>query len=139
MVGASRRARAGTRAEGLSPEQKAEIAAVCERFIARRLKPRFLPAICETPYNYAIDLFGRWRGNSYSFITRYRSGSGSNLGAEFDSAFVRLDFKADDGPDVRFDVMWHRSTTGRWYRVYDGVTLARALRLIETDELLEPL
>lgn len=59
----------------LTAEQRQDIAAICDRFIAEVLKPRFLPEICYAPHNYPVDIFGRWRGSKYSFTTRYRSGS----------------------------------------------------------------
>jgi hypothetical protein len=41
------------------------------------------------------------------------------------------------GPD-RFDIHWMRHT-GKWWRLYTGVTLAEALRTLETDGVLHPL
>jgi hypothetical protein len=117
----------------LSKEEKEEIAAACERFIAGVLKPRFLPDIRPTEFNYPVGLSGKWRGHRYSFIQRYRSGSGDDAGEEFDHAFARLDHAGGD----RFDLMWHRHT-GRWLRFRASVTLAEALRLIEEEELLQP-
>ncbi|MEX2632007.1 MAG: hypothetical protein WD341_18885 [Tistlia sp.] len=125
------------RVRELTKEQKAEIGAVCERFIAERLKPRFLRRIRPTQFNYPVDILGRWRGRRYSFITRYRSGSPDNLGEEFESAFTRLDHLEGHLAELRFDVFWHRHT-GQWYRLYSGVTLDEALLLIEDDELLHP-
>lgn len=121
----------------LTKDEKAEIAAVCERFVVKTLKPRFLPRIRQTQFNYAVDLFGKWRGSKYSFITRYRSGFADNLGEEFDMAFTRLDHLEERLTERRFDVMWHRHT-GQWFRLYAAVTLEEALGLITTDELLQP-
>ena len=88
----------------LGLEQKAAITAACGRLIVEALKPRFLPAIRPTSLNYPIDIFGKWRGSKYSFITRYRSGSPENLGEEFDAAFTRLDYVEECLTDTRFDV-----------------------------------
>lgn len=121
----------------LRPAEKAAVAAACERFIAEKLKPRFLPEIRRTQFNYAVDIFGKWRGNKYSFITRYRSGFPDNLGEEFDSAFTRLDHVEECIAETRFDVMWHRHT-GQWWRLHSAVTLDEALRLIETEGFLQP-
>jgi hypothetical protein len=121
----------------LSREEKAAIAASCERFIADRLKPRFLPEIRPTRFNYPIDIFGKWRGSKYSFITRYRSGFPDNPGEEFDSAFTRFDHVEENIGETRFDVMWRRHT-GEWRRLHASVTLDQALRLIMTEELLQP-
>lgn len=90
-----------------------------------------------TPFNYAVDISGRWRGSRYSFVTRYRSGYPENAGEEFESAFTRLDHLEQCFSDTRFDIMWHRHT-GRWFRLHSSVSLAEALRLIETEPLLQP-
>lgn len=122
----------------LSAEEKAAIAAACERIIIELFKPRYLPEIRPTSLNYPVDIFGRWRGNKYSFITRYRSGFPENAGEEFDLAFTRLDYIEENLAEQRFNVMWHRHT-GQWWRLHDNVSLAQALSLIETDGLLHPL
>ena len=124
-------------AKRLEAAEKAAIAASCDRFIAETLKPRFLPAIRPTQFNYPVDIFGKWRGSKYSFITRYRSGFPDNAGEEFDTAFTRLDHLEECVTETRFDIMWHRHT-GQWFRLFSSVTLEEALRLIETEELLLP-
>jgi hypothetical protein len=121
----------------LTPEERAAITAECERFITSILKPRFLPEIRPTQFNYAVDISGKWRGSKYSFITRYRSGFPENAGEEFDSAFTRLDHVEECVDQTRFDVMWHRHT-GQWWRLHASLTLEEALRLIETDPVLGP-
>ncbi len=37
----------------------------------------------------------------------------------------------------RFDIYWMRHT-GKWWRLYAGVTLVEALRILETDGVLHP-
>jgi len=117
----------------LSKDDKAGIAATCERFIAEVLKARFLPDIRPTEFNYPVDIIGKWRGHRYSFIQRYRSGFADTAGAEFDSGFARLDHLSGD----LFALMWHRHT-GQWLCLRPSVTLAEALLLMETEELLWP-
>jgi len=126
------------RVQALSPEKKAAIAARCSNLIEDVLKPRFLPEIRPTPFNYPVDIVGKWRGNKYSFITRYRSGWSDNAGEEFDSAHSRLDHREEVLSDTRFDVMWHRHT-GQWFRLLHRLTLDEALNEIATNELLWPL
>jgi hypothetical protein len=121
----------------LSPEEKIAIGATCERFIVEVLKPRFLPDIRPTTYNYPIDIRGRWRGSQYSFVTRYRSGFPDNAGEEFDAAFTRLDHVAECVDETRLDVMCHRHT-GQWWRVHSAIALDAALRLIESEPPLRP-
>ncbi len=119
---------------GISESEKTRVTAACQRFIDDVLKPKCLPAIRPTPFNYPIDIHGKWRGRSYSFIQRYRSGFPENLGEEFDSAFTRLDWIGHD----RFDIQWHRHT-GAWFRLYRAEPLAEALKIIEADGHLHPL
>jgi hypothetical protein len=77
---------------GPSESEKARITAACQRFIDEVLKPRFLPAVRPTQFNYCVDIQGKWQGPRYRFIQRYRSGFPENLGEEFDAPFVRLDW-----------------------------------------------
>ena len=125
------------RVKALAVEEKATVASACDRFIARVLKPRLLPKISPTQLNYPIDIFGKWRGSKYSFVTRYRSGFPENSGDEFDAAFTRLDHVETCLTEIRFDVMWHRHT-GQWWRLHSSVSLEEALHLIETERLLQP-
>jgi hypothetical protein len=124
------------RVRTLSAEEKAAIAARCDRFITETLKPHFLPEIRRTQFNYPIDIIGKWRGSKFSFISRYRSGF-ADEGEEFDAAFTRLDHVEEHIADIRFDVMWHRHT-GQYWRLHSSVTLEEALHLIETEPLLGP-
>ncbi|OLP56621.1 hypothetical protein BJF92_11045 [Rhizobium rhizosphaerae] len=113
--------------------EKQAIIHACEAFIRDVLKPRFLPEIRPTEWNYPIDIHGDWRGGRYRFLQRYRSGMADNLGEDFDAPFARLDRV---GPD-QFDIQWMRHT-GTWWRLHSGVTLAQALKLLETDGHLHP-
>jgi hypothetical protein len=126
------------RGRALSTEKQAAVAAACERFIEEVLKPRFLPEIRPTPFNYPIDIFGKWYGNKYRFMQRYRSGFPDNLGEEFTSAFTRLDHVGASVREMRFNLMWRRHT-GQWLCLYRAVTLEEALQLIETEPLLQPI
>ena len=117
-----------------APEQeKRAIIAACEAFIRDVLKPRFLPQVRQTEFNYVIDLHGTWAAGRYRLMKRYRSGMAGNAGMEFDAAYARL---VRIGPD-RFDIHWMRHT-GQWWLLHGGVTLAEALRRLETDGLLHP-
>ncbi len=131
-----KRQRAWVRVKTLSPEEKAAIAATCDRFISGVMKPKFLPEIKPAEFNYPVDIFGKWRGDSYSFIVRFRSGYPENKGEEFDSGFARFDY-APEGTETRFHVMWHRHT-GQWWPLYSSLTLEGALAALETDGVLSP-
>jgi hypothetical protein len=123
-------------AKTLSSQEKAAIAALCDRFISGVLKPKFLPEIRPTEFNYPVDIFGKWRSDNYSFIVRFRSGFPENKGEEFDSGFARLDY-APEGAKTCFNVMWRRHT-GQWWPIYFSLTLEDALAALETDGVLRP-
>src|SRR5665811_2172119 len=57
----------------LSVAEKLVITAECEKLIASVLIPQFLPEIRPTEFNYPIAIYGKWHGNKYRFITRFRS------------------------------------------------------------------
>ncbi|MDH2134434.1 hypothetical protein N5J77_25190 [Sphingobium yanoikuyae] len=119
---------------GLSESEKARITASCERFIDEVLKPRFLPVVRSTEFNYPVDIHGKWHGTRYRFLQRYRSGFADNRGEEFDAPFVRLDWLAPD----HFNIQWHRHT-GAWFCLHRGKSLDQGLNLIESDGILHPL
>jgi hypothetical protein len=121
----------------LTAEEKAAIAERCDRLIAETLKPRCLPEIRPTQWNYPIDLYGRWRGSKYSFIVRYRSGFPDNAGEEFEAACARLDHVEEHSAETRFNVMWFRHT-GKWWLLHREVPIEEALHLVATDGVLRP-
>ena len=126
------------RVKSLEKQEKAAIAATCERFIIDVLKPRFLPEIRPTEFNYPVDIFGKWRASKYSFVVRYRSGFADNAGEEFNAPFCRFDHMEECFDETRFNVMWRRHT-GQWLLLHSGATLDEALELVETHPILQPI
>ena len=131
-----KRQRVWVMAKALNSQEKAAIAATCDRFISGILKPKFLPEIKPAEFNYPVDILGKWRGDNYSFIVRFRSGFPENKGEEFDSAFARLDYAPKDA-ETRFNVMWRRHT-GQWWPIHFSLTLEEALAALESDGVLRP-
>jgi hypothetical protein len=121
------------RSSGISAAEKAAVTAACEQLIDGFLRPRFLPAIRPTEFNYPVDIRGRWHGTRYRLIQRYRSGFPDNLGEEFDAPFARLDWISRN----RFDLQWHRHT-GEWFTLHRGLTLTQAIDTLKSDGLLHP-
>ncbi len=120
-------------AVAFSEAEKATVTAACEKLIGEFLKPRFLPVIRPTQFNYPVDIRGKWLGTKFRFIQRYRSGFPDNLGEEFDAPFARLDWISRD----RFDIQWHRHT-GEWFRLHRHLTLVQAIETLQSDGLLHP-
>ncbi|MGI8484572.1 MAG: hypothetical protein ACR2OU_09925 [Thermomicrobiales bacterium] len=113
--------------------EKKAIITVCDTFILDVLKPRFLPEIVPSTFNYPIDIFGSWAGGKYRFIQRYRSGTEEDPPFEVDSPFARLNRMGRD----RFDIYWMRHT-GKWWKLYTDLTLGEALQRLEEDAFLHP-
>ena len=124
----------GARAGGKpSSAEKAAITAACEMFIAEVLKPRFLPEIQPTSFNYPVDIRGKWHGNKFRFATRYHSDDPRAIQPEFDAPFARLEYVGRD----HFDLSWHRHTS-EWHRLYTRLSLQECLRLIESEPYFQP-
>ena len=119
------------RSSGLSAAEKSAVMAACQHLIDDFLKPRFLPTIQPTQFNYPVDILGKWHGTKYRFIQRYRSGFPENLGEEFDAPFARLDWISRN----RFDLQWHRHT-GEWFRLHRGLTLVEAIDTREKRNMI---
>jgi hypothetical protein len=120
-------------AVAFSAAEKAAVTAACERLIDEFMKPRFLPVIRPTEFNYPVDIQGKWHGTKYRFTQRYRSGFPENRGEEFDAPFARLDWISRD----KFDIQWHRHT-GEWFRLHRSLALAQAIETLKSDGLLHP-
>lgn len=127
-----------TRGRKLTADEKAAISRRCDDIIERVFRPRYLPEIRPTQFNYPIDLFGKWLGSKHRFITRYRSGFEDNAGWEFDKGYARLDHCEEAIDELRFNVMWHRHT-GQWWPISRAVSLEEALHEIETNGILHPI
>jgi hypothetical protein len=124
----------GGRAGNKPPEaEKTAIIRTCETFIADVLRPQFLPEICPTAFNYPVAICGKWHGNKYRFITRFRSDDPQSHEPEFDAPFARLEYLSRDC----FDLSWHRHT-GEWVRQFERLSLTEALNRIEIESYFEP-
>jgi hypothetical protein len=115
------------------PEEKLAITAACKRLIADVLLPHYLPEITPTDFNYPIAIYGKWHGNKYRFITRYRSDRAHSFTPEFEAPFARLEYVSRD----RFDLSYHRHT-GEWFCLYQALTLDEALALIAEGMHFQP-
>ena len=116
-----------------SAGDKSIIAAACDKLITEVLTPRFLPEIQPTNFNYPVAIYGRWHGNKYRFITRYRSDDPQSYEPEFEAPFARLEYVSRG----QFDLSYHRHT-GEWLCIVQRVSLAEALDLIASDSLFAP-
>jgi hypothetical protein len=113
--------------------EKLQIIAACDKLIADVLRPRYLPEIRPSQFNYPVAMFGKWHGNKYRFIMRFRSDDPTSCEPEFEAPFARLEYVRRDC----FDISWYRHPR-EWLCVFERVSLTEALHLIETDSHFEP-
>ena len=84
----------------LPENEKRAIGQACEALIENVLKPRYVPEVRPSQeFNYAIGIYGKWHGNKYRLIQRYRSDHEDAIAPEFDWPFARLEYVGRD----RFD------------------------------------
>jgi hypothetical protein len=84
------------RRTGREQAEKVASTAVCEKFIAEVLRPRFLREVRPTAFNYPVAIVGKWHGNKYRFITRYRFDDSRSYEPEFEAPFARLEYVSRD-------------------------------------------
>ena len=117
-----------------SEAERVRVTAACERFIDEFLRPRFLPSIRPTEFNYPVDILGKWHGPSIASSSATAPASRkisvrSSTRPSLDSTGI--------SPD-RFDIQWHRHT-GEWFRLHRGLTLVKAIETLGSDGILRPL
>jgi hypothetical protein len=83
-------------------------------------------------FNYAVAVYGEWRGRSYYLCAKYRRARG---GPE-DEFVVRQTRMTYTGPD-RFDLSYFRHTN-RWQLVFSELTMAECCETIEQEEIFWP-
>jgi hypothetical protein len=104
-----------------SEAEKLVITSACEKFVDEVLRPRFLPKIRTTAqFNYPIAIYGKWLGDKYRFITRFRSDDPDSIEPEFEAPFSRLEYVGRD----RFDLSYLRHT-GKWFCLFRSVRWRR--------------
>ena len=121
------------RSSGFSAAEKSAVTAACQHLIDDFLKPRFLPTIRPTQFNYPVDILGKWHGTKYRFIQRYRSASRRISAKSSTRTFARLDWINRN----HFDLQWHRHT-GEWFCLHRSLTLTEAIDTLRSEGLLHP-
>jgi hypothetical protein len=114
------RAKLWTKRGGAAPpREKQAIVAACVTFIRDVLKPPFLPLVRPTEWKYVIDIHGAWAAGRYRFMQ------------------LPIGHGAQSRRRVRRRLRPHRHT-GKWWRLYAGLTLDEAPHVLESDGILHP-
>src|SRR5216683_1015314 len=71
-----REPRGHMRSSGFAAAEKSAVTAACQHLIDDFLKPRFLPTIRPTQFNYPVDILGKWHGTKYRFDLQWHRHTG---------------------------------------------------------------
>ena len=101
-----------------------------QKLIDEFLKPRFLPTIRRTQFNYPVDILGKWHGTKYRFIQRYRSG--------FPGEFPRRRaLRAPTGAAATAST-FSGVAPGEWFCLHRSLSLAEAIDTLRSEGLFHP-
>jgi hypothetical protein len=110
---------------------------VCRRaqdLVDSALKPRHVKPAQKVPrYNYVVDIFTKWHGRFFYFVSRYACPGPNAISPFFDAGFARLEYLGSG----LFGLAYMRHT-GQWWQVYTDVSLNKALSVIRKDSLFHP-
>lgn len=116
--------------DDLTASVKAKAEALVEEF----LKPEFIkPPPKNWRWNYIIDIHSKWHSSFFYFISTYRSRGPTSITPTFESPFARLEYVGNR----RFNLAYMRHT-GKWWEVYQNLTLGKCLKTIREDPTFQP-
>ncbi len=102
--------------------------------IEEYIKPEHVkPPPGDTRFNYIEDIFTKWRGRYFYFMSKYASPAPNRISPFFEVGFARLEFMGDN----KFDLAYFRHT-GKWWPVFAGLTVDEALDLVKSEGLFSP-
>src|SRR5262249_54776249 len=108
---------------------KAEVEARARELVETVLKPQHVkPPPKDKRWNYIIDIGAKWHRSFFYFFSIYASPGPNALAPTFESMFARMEYVGDH----RFNLAYMRHT-GKWWEVYQGLTLAQSLKKIREE------
>ena len=97
----------------------------------------FAPQITTPPadyeFNFIESLFHKWRGNSLSLLCKYKSNHPQRLSDSFNVGYTKIECNSPNS----YSLFYFRHT-GKWHKVYSGLSLEETLETIKTEELFHP-
>jgi hypothetical protein len=92
--------------------------------------------ISESPdkNNYLIDIYATWYRNYFYLCEKFKSESPNRMVDEFETKFVRLEYKGKDS----FDFSYFRHT-GAWHLVAQSLSLEDCKELILSNPNFQPI
>ncbi|MEZ4884062.1 MAG: hypothetical protein R3E32_04915 [Chitinophagales bacterium] len=102
--------------------------------IIDQLKKNFTPVPEPQEYNHCIDVFSKWRGNSFYITQKYKVGGENRYKDFFDTGIARLEYYGEN----RFNLSFYTSS-GKWepHFMYQDVSFEEAQNAILKDSMLQ--
>lgn len=114
--------------------EKQAILQKCNQLIESEFKPKYItPPPTDNDWNYLVDIFGRWYRNYFYFCSTYNCPSPHAISPTFESKFARLEYVKKDS----FNLAYMRHT-GKWWEIFQGLTLEECLAEMKTNIILHP-
>ena len=112
---------------------KHAVAEAAEVIVAEWRQRCIKPVPDNYEWNYLTQLYGRWRGNYFTFGGTYACPHADAISPTFDTGFARLEYLGQLG----FNLAYFRHT-GKWWQTEQAIPLADALAKIRDDEIYHP-
>ena len=113
---------------------KAKVLSEADEFVEDFLKPNFVKKPPKKwRWNYIIDIHAKWHGSFFYFIATFRSPGPHALSPTFEAPFTRLEYVGKR----RFNMAYMRHT-GKWWEVYQKLSLDKCLKVIKEEDIFQP-
>ena len=111
-----------------------KVSEAATELVEKHIKPQHIkPPPKYAQFNYIEDIFTKWKGRYFYFMTRYACVGPNRISPNFEIGFARLEFVGDE----RFNLAYFRHT-GKWWQVFSNLSLEDALKTIKTEPYFQP-
>lgn len=113
---------------------KAEVQRKADELVEGHLKPEYVKPPPKDPrWNYLTGIHTKWNRAFFYLVGDYACPGPNALSPTFELSFARLEYT----PDGRFNLAYFRHT-GKWWQVFEGLTLDDALKTIRENGIFHP-
>jgi len=118
----------------IPPTWKDAIERQGKELIQNHLIPEYVqPPGPDAKFNYIVDIYCKWRGNYFYFISKYACPEPNASSPSFENGFARMLFLDRD----RFNLAFRRHT-GDWEEVFLNLTQNECIEMIKSGGPFTP-
>ncbi len=93
------------------------------------LKPKNVKEpVAEASFNYLVDIFAKWHGNSFYFCSKYNSPGENAISPSFEMKFARMVYTGNE----KFNLSYMRYND-KWFELHRNLTIKECLNAIEHE------